>query len=399
VAALAPIPLLPLRSPDHGGREVTSQRLLSRWEILRRWFREGSPHEVVGEPLKFVLFLTGGVEHEFIHLLGSSRGPYVLIAHPGHNSLPAALEVAAALRQRGIRTEVLHLGDREAPGRLEVLLRVSELARGLRGKRVGLIGKPSPWLLASCPDLRALEERLGLSFVEIPQEVRPTQAVEPPSGERVEPGEEELQTAAGLHAALRDLVEAEKLDALTIACFDLIREGVTACWALARLPSEGIPAACEGDVPSLIALVLSHLLTGLPGFMGNPVDIDPKGERLLLAHCTAPLALLEGYRLRSHFESGTGVAVEGRLQEGPYTLVRFGGRTLEKGFFVEGKVLGEEPKRPDLCRTQVAFKAPKGALRKLLREPLGNHHVLIPGHHRDVLEAFHSLFLSEDFHD
>ncbi len=374
------------------------QHVLSRWEILRRGFREGSPQEVGEEPLKFVLFLTGGVEHEFTRLLDASRGPYVLIAHPGHNSLPAALEVAAALRERRVRAEVLHLGDREAPGRLEVLLRVSELARGLRGKRVGLIGKPSPWLLASCPDLAALGEKLGLKFVEIPLEkVLPLQGEAPPPGERVELKEEELKRAAGLYDSLRDLVETERLDALTIACFDLIREGVTACWALARLPSEGIPAACEGDVPSLIALILSHLLTGLPGFMGNPVDIDPKGERLLLAHCTASLALLEGYRLRSHFESGIGVAVEGRLQEGPYTLVRFGGRTLEKGFFVEGKVLGEETRRPDLCRTQVVFKAPKGALRKLLREPLGNHHVLIPGHHRAVLEAFHSLFLSEDF--
>lgn len=384
-------------SPGHGDRDALLRNILSRWEILRRGFREGSQEEVEREPLKFVLFLTGGVEHEFVKLFGEHGGPYVLIAHPGHNSLPAALEVAAALRGRRVRVEVVHLGDREASDRLEILLRVAELVRGLRGKRLGLIGKPSPWLLASCPDLQALEEKLGLVFVEIPLErMRPAPAKERPPGERVEPGEEELGRAAGVYRWLRGLVEAEGLDGVTIACFDLIPWGFTACWALARLPSEGIPAGCEGDVPALIALMVSHLLTGRPGFMANPVDIDPKRERLILAHCTAPLALLESYRLRSHFESGIGVAVEGRLRKGPYTLVRFGGRRLERGFFIEGKVLGEEVGRPDLCRTQVMFKAPKGALRKLLRESLGNHHVLIPGHHRAVLEAFHSLFLSED---
>jgi hypothetical protein len=38
---------------------------------------------------------------------------------------------------------------------------------------------------------------------------------------------------------------------------------------------------------------------------------------------------------------------------------------------------------------------PKGALEKLLREPLGNHHVLIPGHHRPVLRLFYEVFLSD----
>lgn len=146
----------------------------------------------------------------------------------------------------------------------------------------------------------------------------------------------------------------------------------------------------------MVGLMCAQAITGGPGFLANPADIDPKGERVVLAHCTVPLSLAEGYRLRSHFESGMGLAVEGRLRKGPYTLVRFGGKGLEQGFFVEGSVLPEEVGREDLCRTQVAFKAPKGALRRLLREPLGNHHVLIPGHHRAVLEAFHRLVLAGD---
>jgi hypothetical protein len=32
---------------------------------------------------------------------------------------------------------------------------------------------------------------------------------------------------------------------------------------------------------------------------------------MLVAHCTAPRSILSGYGLRSHFESGLGVAIAG----------------------------------------------------------------------------------------
>ncbi len=392
----AKLPFLPIGSPLHGSAEELIEKVLSAWPHLAERF-EVSPEEAVsGEPLAFVLLLTGGTEHKLLEFAGKRKGPLVVVSHPAQNSLPAALEAVAALRERGVKCELLHLGDREALERLEVLSRAAALARELKGKRVGIIGEPSPWLVASVPDLEVLRERLGLEFVEIPIErVGISDGEELPPGERVEPGEGELRMGAGVHASLKGIISSEGLDAFTIACFGLLPRKMTACWALARLADEGIPAGCEGDIASLLALMISRVLAGRPGFLANPADIDPKREKMILAHCTVPLSLVDSYRLRSHFESGLGLAVEGRLEKGPYTLVRFGGKHLEKGFFVEGSVLPEEVGREDLCRTQVVFKAPKGALRKILREPLGNHHVLIPGHHRSVLEAFHDLFLAE----
>lgn len=390
-------PLFTVGSLPKKDRNASVQTVFFRWEILRRYFFSAPLKEIQKEPIKFVLFLTGGVEHELLQLATDISGPFVLIAHPGYNSLPAAMEATAALRERGARVELLHLGDPETEENLEALATVAKLARWLKGKRVGILGKPSPWLVASLPDLPILEEKLGLSFINLPiEDVNPLTVTDLPKGERVEPGVDELRMGAGVYAWLRNLVDEAGLDAFTIACFDLLPRKMTACWAIARLSSEGIPAGCEGDVNSLVALMVSQALAGGPGFMANPVDINPKRERLILAHCTAPFALVEDHRLRSHFESGIGLAVEGKLPKGPYTLVRFGGKRLEKGFFVEGSVLAEEVEGEDFCRTRVVFKASKGALRKLLQEPLGNHHVLIPGHHRRVLEAFHRLFLTED---
>jgi len=289
-----------------------------------------------------------------------------------------------------------HLGAEEVA--LPVLGQAVALARNLRGKVVGLIGEPSPWLVASSPSPDALAGKLGWTVRPFPLDAvlarLPREGATPIGGNGEGIGEGERTMASRVHAALAQLVEEEGLDALTIACFGLLPHRMTACWALACLSDAGIPGGCEGDLPALLALIVAQELTGGPGFLANPADLDLKRERLILAHCTAPLSLVASYRLRTHFESGLGLAVAGRVRPGPYTLVRFGGKGLEEGFFVEGSVLPEHPDREDLCRTQVAFKMSKGALARLLREPLGNHHVLIPGRHREVLAAFRDLFLS-----
>jgi L-fucose isomerase-like protein len=352
---------------------------------------------VAREPAHALLVLTGGTEAQALAFAGRARGPLLLLSHGTHNSLAAALETAARLRADGRKAHLVHLGA-EAKEALPVWAQAVGLARKLRGQRVGLVGDPSPWLVASSPDPALLREKLGIEVVLLPLEAvlerPPPEAADLPIGEGVEIGEEARAMGARVHAALRRLVEEERLDALTIACFGLLPHRMTACWALACLADAGVPAGCEGDLPALLGLMVAQELTDGPGFLANPADVDLKLGTLTLAHCTVPLALTRSHVLRTHFESGLGLAVAGELRPGPYTLVRFGGRDLAEGFFVEGTVLDERVGREDLCRTQVRFKMPRGALERLLREPLGNHHVLVPGHHRAVLTQFAELCLA-----
>lgn len=393
------LPVLLFSSPLHG----QDPRELAAPVIAAFRARTGVELEVAergaveGFPLHAALLLSGGTERELLEVFQGTSTPVLVLTHGAHNSLAAGLEAVARLRAEGRRVRLWHLGDEEMGDELPALARAAELAGRLRGVRVGLIGGPSPWLVASSPDPRILTEKLGVEVLslELDEVFRRLPDDAPPAeGDAEGVGGDERVMGPRVQAALGSLVEEHRLDALSIACFGLLPHGLTACWALSRLSDRGIPAGCEGDLPALLALMVAQELTGGPGFLANPADIDVKRERLLLAHCTVPLSLLESYRLRTHFESGMGLAVEGAPRPGPYTLVRFGGPELSQGFFVEGSVLAERPGREDLCRTQVVFKAPKGALRRLLREPLGNHHVLIPGHHRPVLSAFHTLFLA-----
>jgi L-fucose isomerase-like protein len=201
----------------------------------------------------------------------------------------------------------------------------------------------------------------------------------------------DLERSTALHGALRALAAAHRLDALTLRCFDLIGEDkVTGCVALSLLADQGLPAGCEGDVPSIVGLLWLRLLTGEAAWMANPAWVDREAGEVLLAHCTVPRALVESYELETHFESGTGVALGGRLAEGPVTLVRIGGESLTELFTCEGQ-LAPTPRATGLCRTQARVRVERTVLDALLKRPLGNHLLLTRGHRAALVCESHRL--------
>ena len=106
---------------------------------------------------------------------------------------------------------------------------------------------------------------------------------------------------------------------------------------------------------------------------------------MLFAHCTIPFNMVERYVLDTHFESGIGVGIRGYMKEGPVTIFKVSGN-LERHFIEEGELVRNQAK-PDLCRTQQVIQ-----LRHLsqtayfLTNPIGNHHIILPGHHQELLE-------------
>ncbi len=235
--------------------------------------------------------------------------------------------------------------------------------------RLGLIGKPSDWLIASHYDASTLRERMHIELVEIPIE-------EVTSLGEVEGGE---QGALVIYERLRAIVDQYQLNGLTLRCFDLLTTVKnTGCIALAKLNAEGIPAACEGDVPTLITMMMAKNITGCPGFQCNPARVNTETGQMLWAHCTIPYNMVESYTLDTHFESGIGVAIHGELPLGDYTLVKVSGDLSR--IFAEDVQLTRNQYEPNLCRTQVWLQT-KQVIPYLLSKPIANHHVLVRGHH------------------
>ena len=347
------------------------------------------------EALSVIYVRTGGTEGIFRRLLPQlreqSQAPFYLLTSGKSNSLAASMEILSFLQQNGLLGEIIHGSADYISYRLQILAKVSEARRKMKGCRLGIIGQPSDWLISSTVEPAIVSERLGMELVEIPMdellraidETPETASQEDTANEAIR---EALPMANRIYGALRSIVSQYNLQGFTLRCFDLLTAvHNTGCMALARLNSEGIVAGCEGDVPAMLSMMIAQSLLGVSGFQANPASINPETGEMLFAHCTIPFNMVERYELDTHFESGIGVGIRGYMKEGPVTIFKVSG-DLSRSFIAEGTLVRSQAK-PDLCRTQQVIQlADKRQTDYFLTRPIGNHHIILPGSHRELLE-------------
>lgn len=344
-------------------------------------------------PEKDLIFVrTGGTEGIFKAL--GLKGPIRLLTSGKSNSLAAAMEILAYINANGGRGEILHGAPEYIAQRLQELgvacedgNSVGEPGAGASsgggagkwlkplpeldfgGAKLGVIGRPSDWLIASNVDYTEAKKRLGLELVDIDIEelIRDVKS-------RKNVDLKSFKGSEAIYDALKGIVDRYGLSGLTIRCFDLLDTlGNTGCLALARLNAEGIPSSCEGDVPALITMMLASRLYGCPGFQCNLSRIS--GDELLFAHCTVPLSMVRSFSYDTHFESGIGTAIKGEIPEGPAIIMKVA-PDLSCMAAIEGTIVRNQSE-PGLCRTQIIVSAP-GAAPYFLTAPLANHHIVVP---------------------
>lgn len=385
--ALKPITIYRAASPIHSEEAVSRAHAELLGELSGRFDVTILPLErLPSNAGHAVIFMaTGGVERSVSEMLGQ-RPPrrVTLLADGLQNSLAASLETAAWLNSRGIPVNIIH----DSPARMARLL-ADETDRRfelIAGSRIGLIGPASSWLIASDIDRDAVGRRYDVQFIDIPlaeveeafRHAGPADVPGLDAMPRVEPSDADITRALRLHSALTEIVERYRLDAFTIRCFDLLTSlRTTGCLPLAIFNSQGIAAGCEGDIPALLTMLWAYRLTGRMGFMANPSRIDTTANTITLAHCTLPMAMASRNILRSHFESGIGVALQGIIPAGPVTLLKWWGRDMDRLFSSTGQLI-ENTDNPSMCRTQVVVRLDR-PVGSLLTAPPANHHILIPG--------------------
>ena len=367
--------------------------------------------EDLDDSLPLVYFMTTGGTEQVLLDIRTQRNkaigdePVFVVAYPAHNSLPASLEVLARLQQEGAHGQVFYLNsssDSSGLQKIQDVLTDHRVAAELKRSRIGLIGKPSDWLVASSPDPSVVHEVWGPDVVpvsldevnklikEVPDDAIP--AVRDPLVEAAteiqEPSLADLDNVVRVYLALKKIIEKYELNALTVRCFDLVLGlETTGCFGLSQLTDEGIIAGCEGDLVSTVGLMWAKMLTGQTPWMANPAQLDEVGNKIILAHCTVPRSMVKDYGLRSHFESNLGVGIQGTIANGPVTLLRIGGKKMEQLWLAEGDIINSG-KAEDLCRTQVEIKISHGKISDILETPLGNHLVMVQGHHLKRLQGW-----------
>jgi L-fucose isomerase-like protein len=117
----------------------------------------------------FYFIVTGGTERQLLDLkilreAKIKKEPVFIIAHPTQNSLPASLEALARFQQDGIHGEIFYLKNiDDEKGLIQIVDTVSnlEVRQSLAESRIGLVGDPSDWLVASSPDPTIVKRILG----------------------------------------------------------------------------------------------------------------------------------------------------------------------------------------------------------------------------------------------
>ncbi|MDD3106586.1 MAG: hypothetical protein PHP65_02125 [Bacilli bacterium] len=342
-----------------------------------------------------VIFVrTGGTEALFLNIYQRLQGPFYLLTTGEFNSLAASMEILSFLKQKQEHAEIIHGNEQFIVQRLEKLYWDRANYTEIIKAKLGVIGKPSDWLIASLVDYEVVKRKMGISLIdiELSELLENMDQAEISTNSKIKQilqnkfDENTLVKALKLYQGLRMIIDKYELSGLTIRCFDLLSSiQNTSCLGLALLNSDGFIGTCEGDIPAMLSMYILREITGSSGFQANPVQINHDNNEIVFAHCTLPLSMTKKYTLMSHFESGLGVAIKGILPETTVTIFKIA-HDLQKCFVSRGVIL-ENLNHTNLCRTQIRIKMEKD-VSYFLTEPLGNHHIIVLGDYVNLLEKY-----------
>lgn len=227
-------------------------------------------------------------------------------------------------------------------GQVARAARAGAAVTALRRARFGVVGDPCPGMVDVDADEGALAQALGVTIEHFELEPLVCAAQSAPLAEAAgaaqrllaeiggprEVSEPELADNLRLWVAIRDLVQANRLDGYCVRCWPELRNhlGMTACATHALMAMDGIPSTCEVDVPALLTTWLLARLAGAPAFNFDVTAYLGEEDALQFAHCGAAAPALASdparIALRRHMRTGTGATVEFPFAAGRATVAK-----------------------------------------------------------------------------
>ncbi len=381
---------------DSGIEAVSPQTFASDMESADKLVKQVLSAEV--DALAY-LITSGGTERMIIESAKNVALPIFLLANSSDNSFAAACEVLPKLKSMEKRAKSIFSEkiDETAVHEMTQIDVGPEVIQKLRRTRLGLIGEPSPWLVSICTDFQLIRDKIGPRIVQVDLselvkevgKISSSEARKISDGflsnvlKMVEPTEMDVVQAAKIYLGLKNLVKKYNLDSLSVRCFDLIPAlDNTGCFAVSKMIDEGVIAGCEGDIDTTLTMLVLHYLTNEPVWLANTCSIDRAKNTLTFAHCTIATKLLEDaskVTLRSHFESGKGVSIQGVLKQGQkVTIARLGGLKMDKMVIATGTIRRSDMGHEHMCRTQVEVRL-DSKVKAFINNLLGNHVAIVKG--------------------
>ncbi len=294
--------------------------------------------------LLHALVITWSFDHYSVRIQQATGLPVSIRAVPGirTGSLVGAQQLQCVLYDLGVEHR-LFFGS---PGSAETALQTAVYARAcalrnrLRGAKIAVVGRRTEGMTPTAVDeveiLRLFGTQLlnyGLDeFQAIAGRIPLAQAEA--EWERIAAGatavsskrEHGIANARNL-LALRGMVDELGLQAVAIGSYPQCQGAM--CVPIAWLNEAGIPAGCEGDVNSTLAIFLLSQLSDAPVHFGEMLDVDFENGSIVTSHCgcgSPGLADAGGYILCPVRLANDGVCIRYTARQGAVTFVNLVGR-------------------------------------------------------------------------
>lgn len=352
----------------------------------------------------FIFIGTGGTEREVSQFIESAKlkTPIILFSYDERNSLPAAMEIRAYLQQQKIATRIVHGSLGQLHNLLTRWSKCYEIKEILQKTKIGVIGEPSAWLIASYIEPKKVTKKWGVEIEQVPiAEVigKLPRTIDDDFTKHIDSFRlgaryqsityEAVEKAGVVAQRIYELIAKKKWTAVTVQCFALLQETkISGCYTLSLLNGlKDVVAGCEGDIPATFTMLLAKMLTGTPSFMANVASVDQELNTAVFAHCTIPTSITEDYEITNHFETGLSVGIRGKLPLSDVTVLKVFGEDLSE-YWVSGGTIIENLVNDKGCRTQIRVVLDE-SVDYFLEKSLANHHIVILG---DFVQEFIEFF-------
>ncbi len=345
-----------------------------------------------------------------VDLLEECPAPALLWSLPGMETgaLCGVQQLTCCLKELGRPLQAV-FGPLDAPQpkrRASTFLQAAALAYRLRRARIGLGGHRVAGMTEVAASEWALKRSLGPRIVPLDLPQLLARAQEMPEDEAQTRWQQLVDRAAAcevsqrdgidtmqVFAAVTELIDRYRLDALTIGCYPHLMGRV--CLAASLLAERGIPLGCEGDVNGAVGQLMLTLLTGQPTHNTDWLDPMEDGS-VVFTHCGSGSLNLahhpEDIRLASVRLMGQGACALFPARPGPVTLLNLVPRGAGyQAALLEGEAVPTTmvfPGNP----LRVRFAAPVDRLIEWIHdEGIGHHWMAAYGHMGETIRCWSHL--------